>query len=186
MITTASECVAVDDLAELAGQRFTTVYADPPWRYRNTKSNGAAEGHYPTMSLDEICELPVEDIAADDCILFMWATSPKLSEAMRVIDSWGFDYRTSAVWSKPQLGMGYYFRQQHELLLVGVKGSPGVPEPQNRGRSVLEFPRTKHSAKPKEYYEILERMYPHAKRVELFCRAPVSGWHSWGNEVEAA
>ena len=167
--------------------KYSLIYADPPWRYEFSQTDSRKiENQYPTMALDEIRDLPVADIAADDCILFMWATSPKLIEAASVVEAWGFDYRTSAIWAKPQLGMGYYFRQQHELLLVAIKGAPGVPEPEFRERSVLEFPRTKHSAKPKEYYQIIERMYPHAKRVELFCRSPQPGWHSWGNQVDAA
>ena len=171
---------------DLPAGKYSLIYADPPWRYEFSETDSRKiENQYPTMELEDILELPVLDIAADDCVLFMWATSPKLTDALSVIETWGFDYRTSAIWAKPQLGMGYYFRQQHELLLVAIKGSPGVPEPEFRVRSVMEFPRTKHSAKPKEYYEIIEQMYPQAKRIELFCRKQRKGWSSWGNQVAA-
>ncbi len=171
---------------DLPENQFNLIYADPPWRYEFSKTDSRKiENQYPTMELEDILELPVSDIAADDCVLFMWATSPKLVKAVSVIEAWGFDYRTSAVWTKPQMGMGYYFRQQHEFLLVAIKGSPGVPEPAFRVRSVMEFPRTEHSAKPKQYYEIIEHMYPQAKRIELFCRSPRKGWSSWGNQVAA-
>ena len=171
---------------ELPDGKYSLIYADPPWRYEFSETDSRKiENQYPTMELEDILELPVSDIAADDCVLFMWATSPKLPEAVSVIEAWDFDYRTSAIWTKPQLGMGYYFRQQHEFLLVAIKGSPGVPEPEFRVRSVMEFPRTEHSAKPKQYYEIIEHMYPQTKRIELFCRSPRKGWSSWGNQVAA-
>ncbi|KKL13368.1 hypothetical protein LCGC14_2526480, partial [marine sediment metagenome] len=171
---------------ELPNGKYNLIYADPPWRYEFSETDSRkVENHYPTMELEDILELPVSDIAADDCVLFMWATSPKLTDAVSVIEAWGFKYRTSAIWVKPQLGMGYYFRQQHELFLVAIKGSPGVPEPAFRVRSVMEFPRTKYSLKPKKYYEIIEQMYPDSKRIELFCREPRKGWSAWGNQVAA-
>ena len=162
------------------------IYADPPWRYEFVESESRAiENQYPTLAIDEICALDVPSISNDDAILFMWATSPKLAEAMQVVTAWGFTYRSSAVWVKPQLGMGYYFRQQHELLLVATRGSINAPAPENRPRSVHEAPRQKHSQKPEAFYGLLEAMYPDLPRVELFQRAPRDGWNGWGNEVAA-
>jgi N6-adenosine-specific RNA methylase IME4 len=166
--------------------RYPVLYVDPPWRYEFAESESRAiENQYPTMELDDICALPVGDIATADSILFMWATSPKLAEAIRVVEAWGFTYRSSAVWVKPQLGMGYYFRQQHELLLVATRGSMPAPAPGDRPRSVYESPREAHSAKPVAFYEFIESMYPSLPRVELFARKPREGWSGWGNQLAA-
>lgn len=172
------------DASDLPAGTYSLIYADPPWRYEHSKTdNRKIENQYPTMSLDEIKNLPVSDIEADDCVLFLWATSPKLSEAMEVIEAWGFTYRTCAVWIKDKIGMGYYFRQQHELLLVAAKGTPGAPPESSRKSSVMSLPRGRHSSKPNEVREHIELMYPGAAKVELFCRDPRDGWSAWGNEV---
>ena len=101
---------------------------------------------------------------------------------MEVLTAWGFNYRTCAVWDKQKIGMGYYFRQQHELLLVAVRGKPPIPKPENRPSSVLSYPRGKHSEKPQEVYEIIEAMYPEMPKLEMFCRSPRKGWGVWGNQ----
>ena len=173
--------------APLTGElgRFPVIYADPPWRYEHVKTESRAiENEYPTMSLEEICALPVRDIATDDSILFLWTTSPKLAEAMRVIEAWGFEFRTCAAWVKDKMGMGYYFRQRHELLLVAARGSLPVPLPEHRHDSVIEAPLGAHSAKPEIFAELIEEMYPEHKRIELFCRSPRPGWSAWGNQAE--
>jgi len=163
--------------------RYPVLYADPPWRYEHAESESRMiENQYPTMALDEICALPVADLVTPDAILFLWATSPKLAESMRVIESWGFTYRTCAVWDKQKIGMGYYFRQRHELLLVATRGSIPTPSPENRAASVIVEPREEHSAKPAKFAELIESMYPSLPRIELFCRAPRAGWAAWGNQ----
>ena len=163
---------------------YTLIYADPPWRYEHVRTERRAiENQYPTMALDDNCALPVQDIADEDCVLFLWATNPKLAEAMDVIRAWGFTYRTNMVWVKDKIGMGYYARQQHELLLVAVKGAPGALMPEDRQSSVIEAPRTEHSRKPDEFYALIERLYPLSKKVELFARAPREGWAAWGNQL---
>jgi N6-adenosine-specific RNA methylase IME4 len=165
---------------------YPVIYADPPWRYEYIETESRAiENQYPTMALDEIKALDLDAIALDDCVLFMWATSPKLAEAFEVLASWGFEYRTCAVWDKQKIGMGYYFRQQHELLLVAVRGQPLTPAPANRPSSVLSFPRGVHSAKPVEVYELIEAMYPELPKLEMFCRSPREGWGAWGNQAAA-
>ncbi len=167
------------------GRKYSLIYCDPPWRYEYSATESRKiENQYPTMTLEEICELPIGDIAVDDCVLFMWATSPKLKEALRVIDAWGFTYRTCAVWDKQIIGMGYYFRQQHELLLVATKGKMPPPEPANRVPSVYSEKRGKHSAKPEKFYEIIEKMYPELSKIELFGRSRREGWDIWGNQLE--
>ena len=168
-------------------ERYPVIYLDPPWRYDYAESDARTiENHYPTMSLDEIKAMDVSLVAFDDCIMFMWATSPKLADAFQVLDAWGFSYRTCAVWDKQKIGMGYYFRQQHELLLIAVKGQPPTPAPANRPSSVFSYPRGQHSAKPHEVYEVIEAMYPTLPKIEMFCRTPREGWGVWGNQSKAA
>jgi len=169
---------------ELPTDKYNLIYADPPWRYDFSKSDSRQiENQYPTMELQEICNLPVDSMAHDDCVLFMWATSPKLQDSMDVIEAWGFKYVTCAVWDKEVIGMGYYFRQQHEILLIATKGSPGTPEPSVRISSIIKSRREKHSKKPDLFYGLLEGMYPQAKKLELFARQTQEGWSVWGNDA---
>lgn len=164
--------------------QYNLIYADPPWRYEHSKTDSRKiENQYPTMELDDICDLDVADVAAEDCVLFMWATSPKLAESIQVIKAWGFNYRTCMTWVKDRIGMGYYARQRHELLLIATQGTPHPPSEKDRPDSVVEAPRQEHSKKPERFYEIIETMYPKAEKVELFCRQPRQGWSVWGNEV---
>jgi N6-adenosine-specific RNA methylase IME4 len=158
------------------------LYADPPWPYAFTETPARAiENHYPTMTLAQIQALPVP--AAADAVCSLWAPPPKLAEAIGVLAAWGFEYRTCAVWVKDRIGMGYWFRQQHELVLVGRRGQFPVPEPDHRVSSVFHAPRGAHSTKPAEMQHAIAAMYPSARRVELFARTPAPGWAVWGNEV---
>jgi N6-adenosine-specific RNA methylase IME4 len=164
--------------------RFQLVYADPPWRYDfSTSDSRQIENQYETLEVDKICALAVPTICEDDCVLLLWATSPKLPEALKVMQAWGFTYKTCMVWVKDRIGMGYYARQRHELLLIGVKGSPPVPTPEARPDSVVCAPRGRHSEKPDRFAEIVEAMYPNASRVELFARKARPNWSAWGNET---
>lgn len=168
-------------------ERFNVILADPPWRYDFSNCSGrTVENHYPTMALDEVCALPIASLASQDCVLFLWATSPKLECAFPVIRAWGFEYKTCAVWHKSGLGMGYYFRQDHELLLVAGRGRPGIPPSEARVSSVIQAMKRRHSQKPGVVHQIIERMYPNARRLELFCRSPRPGWYAWGNQAEGA
>lgn len=114
----------IRDLGELVGvgARFPTIYADPPWEYRNAASRAAATNHYSTLSLKEICALPVSELADKNAHLHLWATTPLLHEALAVIRAWGFHYKSCFVWVKDKLGMGNYWRVSHEPLLLGVRG----------------------------------------------------------------
>lgn len=165
--------------------KFPVLYADPPWHYEHSVSDSRViENQYPTMSLDDIKEMDIEAVCTETCILFMWATSPKLTEAMEVIDAWGFNYRTCMVWVKDKIGMGYYARQRHELLLIATKGDMPTPEPADRPDSVIEAPRDEHSAKPERVYDLIEQMYPELPKLELFARRQRESWSSWGNQSE--
>jgi N6-adenosine-specific RNA methylase IME4 len=169
------------DLSEI-GETFPVLYADPPWRYEHVKTNSRAiENQYPTMDHGALCALPVP--ADDDSVLLLWATAPKLAEALDLVDAWGFEYRTCLVWVKDKIGMGYYARQRHELLLVGARGALAVPVPSRRPDSVIEAPRGAHSAKP-DLYELIDRMWPGLRKLELFARRSVerSWWSTWGND----
>jgi N6-adenosine-specific RNA methylase IME4 len=166
------------------GERSTyeVIYADPPWRYEHASTpNRAIENQYPTMPLAELFFLQVP--AAEASVLFLWATSPKLAEAIQLIDAWGFSYRSCAVWVKPSIGLGYYFRQRHEMLLVARRGDYPVPVQSARPDSVIEAARGGHSQKPEIVYEFIERMYPCANRIELFARQAREGWDRWGLEA---
>jgi N6-adenosine-specific RNA methylase IME4 len=171
----------------LPGGKYELIYCDPPWRYAFTQfESRAIESHYPTMAFEELSALPVPSIAADDCVMLMWAPSCKLEEALRLIANWGFIYRSCAVWVKCKLSFGYYFRNEHELLLLSTKGSPPTPWPENRPPSVIVAPRTQHSKKPDLVYEVLERMYPALRKIELFARESRKGWAVWGNQIPPA
>lgn len=180
-----------EKIAEISNQdpllpktKFPIILCDPPWQYEHIETESRAiENQYPTMTLQEICEMSISDIAMDDCLIFMWATSPKLKEAMEVLDAWGFDYRTNFVWVKDKIGMGYYGRQKHELLLIAKKGDIPAPAPENRRASVIEAVRGKHSVKPDEFYTLIDTMYPTLPKIEIFARIEREGWYSWGNQV---
>lgn len=168
------------DLSTLT--EFPVLYVDPPWRYEYAETNSRKiENHYPTMTGEELAQLEIP--AAKDAVLFMWATSPKLAEALDLMAAWGFEYRTCAVWVKSSIGMGYYFRQRHELLLVGKRGNLPAPDDKHRPDSVQEFPRAEHSAKPSEFRRLISFMYSGYPKVELFARENVDGWASWGNQA---
>lgn len=166
---------------------YGVIYADPPWRFESYSENGmdrSADNHYPTMSLIEIAALKVP--AADDCVLFLWATVPMLPEAFSVMDAWGFKYKSHVVWLKDRSGTGYWFRNKHELLLVGVKGDIPAPAMGTQLPSVVDWPLGRHSEKPLVFAKMIENYFPNLPKVELFCRSPLPGWAAFGNEAVAA
>lgn len=183
------ETIAAGNAPLIADRRFSILLADPAWKYENPPvgdSNRSIENHYPTMDLDEICALPVAKIAADDALLYLWATAPKLPECLRVMEAWGFEYRTHIVWVKDRIGTGYHARNKHELLLIGRRGEMPPPRPGEQPPSVIEAPRGEHSEKPAVFAETIERLYPEVGKIELFCRFPRAGWSVWGNQSGAA
>lgn len=183
----------LDNLAEIAkgnaelgtDTKYPVIYADPPWRYENPPigaSSRSIENHYPTMTLEDICALPVGDLCTDDAILYLWATAPKLAECLKVLEAWGFEYRTNLCWDKEVIGMGYHARNQHELLLIAKRGSLPPPQAGTQPSSIHREKRGEHSAKPSFYYEMIESAYPQLPKIELFCRSPRDGWEVWGNQ----
>lgn len=172
-------------------KKYGIIYADPPWSYKDSGCQGAAAAHYPTMSVDDICKLPVKDLADKNCVLFMWATYPKLEEALKVIKHWGFEYKTIAFqWVKTYksgfgefLGLGRWTRGNTEPCLLATKGKP---KRVNAGVSQLIFsPLRRHSQKPPETRIKIKKLLGEGiSCVELFAREKVEGWDVWGNEVE--
>lgn len=171
--------------ADLPAGRFPILYADPPWQYEHPpfSESRRVENHYPTMDLDAICALPVEQMATADALLFLWVPPPILEKAFQVVRAWGFDYRTGLVWFKDKIGMGNYVRQQHEHLLIARRGEIPLPPTDARPSSVLQAPRLAHSEKPLGAYELIERMYPDLPKIELFARSARVGWAAWGNQA---
>lgn len=167
--------------------KFRVIYADPAWSYndkQDTPTLGGAIKHYDTMSTEEICDLPIKDVAEKDSVLFLWVTSPLLTDGLEVIKSWGFKYKSSFIWDKVGHVMGHYNSVRHEFLLIATKGSC-TPDVKNLIDSVVSIEKTnRHSEKPKEFREIIDKLYTHGERIELFCRANNDKkWHVWGNEV---
>lgn len=171
------------DAPPLPSDKYRVVYADPPWSYGNTMPDymGVQDDHYPTMTMREICALPVREMVEDNAVLFLWVTSPILPESFDVVRAWGFEYKASFVWDKVKHVMGHYNSVRHELLLVCVRGScqPDVPRLFD---SVQSIERQEHSTKPEAFREIIDTIYPYGRRIELFARRPVAGWEAWGNE----
>ena len=175
--------------ANLAARSFDLIVADPPWRFATYSPKGkekkSAECHYETMGLAQIKALPVADLAAKDCALFLWVTNPMLPEGLDVMASWGFSYKSHAVWAKTTrsgkiaFGTGYRLRSAHETILLGTRGQPR----NSRGeRSLFMAPLREHSRKPEAFFAMCERWMPEARRLDLFSRESRSGWASWGDE----
>ena len=170
-------------------KKFNIIYADPPYRYCQSGTNGAAANHYQTMKLEDICALPISEIADKNCILFLWATFPLLPEALKVIKAWGFTYKSiSFLWLKQNrrsdgwfFGLGFWTRGNAELCLLATKGHP-----KRYSKKVHQFiisPVEKHSKKPDIAREKIVELAGDLPRVELFARQRAEGWHVWGNEA---
>ena len=175
--------------------KYRVIYADPPWAYRvwSKKGNGrSAESHYPTMSIEEIADLPVKKLADENCALFLWVTFPLLREIWKVIDAWGFIYKSVAfVWIKQNKradslfwGMGYWTRANAEICILATKGSP--KRYSKRVHQVIVSHIEEHSKKPEEARRRIEQLMGDVPRIELFARRETPGWDVWGNEVSCS
>lgn len=197
------ETVGPNGYPALPGGKFRTITADPPWRYGNTSTRGAAQDHYETLSIEQLCgdeTMPdgtnlakeVQDRAAAEAHLYMWTTAGHLPESFRVMASWGFEYRTYLVWVKPQMGMGNYFRVSTELVLFGIRG--GMRTNSRSLKNYFTTKRGKHSAKPESFYDDVVMEASPGPYLEMFTRCRKSqqlicgctrcrlGWEVWGNE----
>jgi len=182
---------AEDLLAKMAGQ-YATILADPPWQFQNRTGKVAPEHRrllrYPTMEQREIQELPVAKLAAAQSHLYLWVPNALLAEGLRVMEAWGFTYKSNLVWYKVRKdggpdgrGVGFYFRNVTELVLFGVRGSMRTLPPGRTRVNILATRKREHSRKPDEIYDLIEACSP-GPYLELFARFPRSGWSQWGNE----
>ena len=187
---------ASDDLLNAAGNnKFATVLADPPWQFQNRTGKMAPEHkrlqRYPTMSLQEIKDLPVEAIVADTAHLYLWVPNALLAEGMQVMEHWGFTYKTNLIWYKvrkdggpDRRGVGFYFRNVTEIILFGVRGKNArTLQPGRSQENIISSRKREHSRKPDEQYELIEACSS-GPRIELFARGPKKGWFVWGNQSE--
>lgn len=181
-LTRAGGCT-VNDLRTLIdqGKTFGTVYADPPWPYGNQGTRAATGNHYVTMSVKDITALPVRQLAAADAHLHLWTTNAFLFDVPRILDAWGFEYKSVFVWCKPNIGMGNYWRVSHEFLVFALRGD--APFRSRELKSWREMKRGEHSSKPEQVRHMIESTSP-GPYLELFGRDAVSNWCVWGNAVE--
>lgn len=177
----------------LDGQTFGTVLADPPWRFMNRTGKVAPEhkrlARYSTMTTDEISALPVKDVTADKSHLYLWSPNILVPEAFKVMEAWGFTYKSMIVWHKIRKdggsdgrGVGFYFRNVTEVVLFGVRGNLRTFQPGRRQVNLIATRKREHSRKPDELYPIVEACSP-GPYLELFARYPQPGWSAWGAEA---
>ena len=191
-----SKISAADDLLAFAGNnKFSTILADPPWQFQNRTGKMAPEhkrlSRYPTMKLNETCELPVEAIVNDTAHLYLWVPNALLSHGLRVMEHWGFTYKTNLIWYKirkdggpDRRGVGFYFRNVTEVILFGVRGKNArTLQPGRSQENIISSRKREHSRKPDEQYDIIESC-SWGPFLELFARGPRKGWVSWGNQAE--
>ena len=180
----SSDTCTIADLHDLAtaGAKFGSIYADPPWLYDNQGTRASTGNHYDGLTVDQLCELPVKQLAADDAHLHLWTTNAFLFEAPRIFAAWGFEFRSSMVWVKPQMGIGNYWRNSHEFLLTAIRGDAKRFNDHSI-MSWLECDRGQHSAKPEQVRSFIERASP-GPYLEMFGRRVAPGWTTWGNQIE--
>lgn len=177
-------------MALVLDKKYSIIYADPPYNYNGgkqhnkTKSNKSATDHYPTMKLDEMKKLNIKDITEDDCLLYMWSTSPHLDQAIELGTAWGFKYITIAfVWDKQKVNPSYYTMSQVEICLLFKKGKIPQPRGKRNIRQFISSCREAHSKKPDEIRDRIVEMFPIQNKIELFARQEYTGWDNFGNEI---
>ena len=190
-----NETPARDLHSQFGGMKFKTILADPPWQFQNRTGKMAPEhkrlSRYDTMTLDEIISLPVRSLIEETSHLYLWVPNALLPEGLRVLEAWGFQYKTNIVWHKIRKdggpdgrGVGFYFRNTTELVLFGVRGKNArTLAPGRRQVNIVKTQKREHSRKPDELYEIIEDCSS-GPYLELFARGSRLGWESWGNQVE--
>lgn len=165
--------------------KYRIIYADPPWDYGSSptcKNTATPDLKYPVMPLEAICDLPVKGIADENAVLFLWTTSYHIFQSAKVLDAWGFSYKSQFIWDKVKHNMGCYNSVRHEILLVATKGSC-TPDNVELIDSVQSIERTRHSEKPEKFREIIETLYKYGNKLELFARKKTEDWDIYGNEA---
>ena len=191
----ATETVTTDlpDLAKEVRGEFGTILADPPWRFRNRTGRVAPEykrrHRYPSLSFDEIGDLPINELALENSHLYLWVPNALIQKGLETMEKWGFEYKTNLVWYKIRKdggpdgrGVGFYFRNVTELVLFGVRGKMRTSQPGRTQVNIMPTRKREHSRKPDELYNIIEQCSP-GPYLELFARHPRTGWEQWGNEI---
>lgn len=195
MCTFQSSSDAAQDLADSIKGRFRTILADPPWRFSNRTGRIAPEyrrlHRYSSLAFEEISGLPVKDYASENSHLYLWVPNALVGEGLKVMEHWGFNYKTNIVWYKVRKdggpdgrGVGFYFRNVTELVLFGVRGSVRTLQPGRRQVNIMATRKREHSRKPDELYDIIEDCSP-GPYLELFARHRRDGWVQWGDEVSS-
>ena len=183
-------------MIKLPNKKYNIIYADPPWKYKESWGNGSNEHTYPTMTNKDIKNMPVADIAEDKAHLYLWVTNPFIKEGLEVCESWGFEYKTLLTWIKtykdgtPEMGMGYYFRGCTEHIIFGVKGKMKCINKTTKNMFMEVNPRL-HSRKPNSTRDLIVNSSGDLPRIELFARPNYDllsdqesdDWDLWGNEV---
>jgi N6-adenosine-specific RNA methylase IME4 len=188
-----SEQTAAEDLLSKGLGQFGTILADPPWQFTNRTGKMAPEhkrlSRYSTMTLEEIMDLPVSQMALPQSHLYLWVPNALILEGLEVMKRWGFTYKTNLVWYKIRQdggpdgrGVGFYFRNVTELVLFGTRGSLRTLDPGRRQVNIITSRKREHSRKPDQLYEIIEQCSP-GPYLELFARHCMPGWSQWGNEI---
>ena len=184
---------AADDLLSRDLGRFGTILADPPWQFQNKTGKIAPEHkrlrRYSTLSFQDILELPVAQLALPQSHLYLWVPNALIQEGLKVMERWGFVYKTNLVWYKIRKdggpdgrGVGFYFRNVTELVLFGVRGHLRTLQPGRRQVNIMTTRKREHSRKPDELYDIIEACSP-GPYLELFARHTKPSWHQWGDEI---
>ena len=195
MTNSQTECAALDLIVQTKGETFSTVLADPPWRFQNRTGKVAPEhrrlSRYGTMTVDDICNLPVSQIAEHTAHLYLWVPNALLPDGLRVMGAWGFQYKSNIVWHKIRKdggsdgrGVGFYFRNVTEMILFGVRGKNArTLPPARRQVNMIQSRKREHSRKPDEQYDLIEDCSP-GPYLELFARGTRPGWTYWGDQAD--
>ena len=170
-------------------KKYNIIYADPPWKYRGKMMNSSVTDHYGIMDINDICNLPIPKISDENCVLFLWVTLPKLNEFMKVVDAWGFEYKTTAfVWVKKNkvansffMGLGRWTRANPEICILATKGKISRKKKNIRQLQVCSI--EEHSKKPNTFRDLIVKLCGDLPRIELFARQKTKGWDAWGDEI---
>ena len=190
-----SEYESLDELSAARPGHYGTILIDPPWRFQNRTGKVAPEHQrlrrYATMSLDELKDLPISDLASPKSHLYLWSPNALLPDAIELLAAWGFTYKTNLIWYKvrkdggpDRRGVGFYYRNVTEMILFGVKGKLRTLAPARSQENMIVQRKREHSKKPYEQYELVERCSP-GPYLEVFAREPVPGWDVWGDQVDS-
>lgn len=166
---------------------FDVILADPPWRFASNSDARPGRNprrHYSCMRLEDICAIPVKQVAATDALLLLWVTVPFAHMAEQVVRSWGFRTKSQLVWCKERSGTGYWVQNQHEICIVARRGLFPCPKPALFPTSIIPGKQREHSRKPEWVQDVVDARFPEMRKLEMFARRQRDGWTVWGNDTE--